>query len=274
MIKAACIQLNSGPDIERNLGQAKLLIRQAAAQGADFIATPENTCHMIFPQSEKLKTSPAESDHPAIPFFSQLAQELEITLLVGSISTLEDGGDRIANRSYLFDKDGEIKGQYDKIHLFDVDLEKGESYRESDVVRAGDTLTLADTGAFKLGMTICYDVRFPYLYRDLAANGAQIISVPAAFTVPTGKAHWSTLLRARAIETGSYIIAPAQCGEHAGERFTYGHSMIIDPWGEILAEAGNDIGYIIADIDLERVEQVRASIPSLKHTRPYTLKTG
>lgn len=271
MIKIACVQLNAGSDIGENLDQAEHYIRMAASQGASFVATPENTCHMIFPQSEKLKTSPMEADHPALPKFADLAKQLGITILIGSISVLEDSGERIANRSFLFGSDGEIIARYDKIHLFDVDLEKGESYRESDVVRAGETLTLADAGAFKLGMTICYDVRFPYLFRDLAMNGAQILAVPAAFTVPTGKAHWKELLRARAIETGSFVIAPAQCGEHAGGRHTYGHSLIIDPWGEVLAEGGDDVGIITADIDLDKVTQVRASIPSLKHTRDYIM---
>ena len=271
MIKVACVQLNAGPDIGKNLDQAELHIRNAASQGASFVATPENTCHMIFPQSEKLNTSPKEEDHPALPKFSALAKELGITILIGSVSVLEDSGERIANRSFLFGSDGAIIGRYDKIHLFDVDLEKGESYRESDVVRAGEVSTLADAGDFKLGMSICYDVRFPYLYRELATNGAQILAVPAAFTVPTGKAHWKELLRARAIETGSFVIAPAQCGEHAGGRHTYGHSLIIDPWGEVLAEAGDDVGIIMADIDLDKVNKVRASIPSLKHTREYML---
>lgn len=277
--KLACIQMNSGPVIADNLAAAEAMVREAAAQGASFIATPENTCHIKAPQSEKLKTSPVFEEHPAIPQFSALANELGVTILLGSIS-VKLPEDKIVNRSVLFSANGDIVAYYDKIHLFDVDLEGGESYRESDVVRAGDKAVLAtvdlaaeDMSTFKLGMSICYDLRFAALYRQLAQNGAQILSIPAAFTVPTGKAHWHVLLRARAIETRCFVIAPAQCGTHDGGRQTYGHSLIVAPWGEILAEGSADKPEIItADIDLNAVTQARQSVPSLRHDRAFTLE--
>lgn len=268
MVKTACIQLNAGPVIEDNLQAAQALIREAAAQGAQFIATPENTCHMRSPQSEKLKTAKPEDTHPGIPFFSELARELGVWLLAGSISIRLDDN-RIANRSFLFSDSGQIAARYDKIHLFDVDLPTGESHRESALVRPGEKAVVAPLPWGKLGLSICYDLRFAYLYRDLAKAGASIISVPAAFTVPTGQAHWHTLLRARAIETGAFVIAPAQCGEHEGGRRTYGHSLIISPWGEILAEGGEEPGIVMADLDLELVAKARAAIPALKHDREY-----
>lgn len=269
VIKAACVQLNAGPVIEDNLHAAAALIREAAGQGAQFIATPENTCHMRSPQTEKLKSAKPEDTHPGIPFFSELARELGVFLLAGSLSIrLEDN--RIANRSYLFGDNGEIAAHYDKIHLFDVDLPTGESHRESALVRPGEHAVVAAMPWGKLGMSICYDLRFAYLYRDLAKAGASVISVPAAFTVPTGQAHWHTLLRARAIETGAFVMAPAQCGEHEGGRRTYGHSLIIGPWGEILAEGGEEPGIIMADLDLSAVEKARAAIPALQHDREYS----
>ena len=179
------------------------------------------------------------------------------------------GDNRIANRSFLFSDTGEIVARYDKIHLFDVDLPTGESHRESDLVRPGEEAVVAETPWAIIGLSICYDLRFAYLYRDLAKAGASILTVPAAFTVPTGKAHWETLLRARAIETGSFVLAPAQCGEHEGGRQTYGHSLIIGPWGEVLADAGEDTGFIIAELDLSAVEKAREAIPALKHDRAY-----
>ncbi len=269
ILKAACVQLTAGPEIAPNLEHAEMLIREAAGQGAQFIATPENTCHMRSPQTEKLKSAKPEADHPAIPLFAELAQELGIWLLAGSISVLLPEENRIANRSVLFSDQGDIAARYDKIHLFDVDLPTGESHRESELVRPGEQASIADMPWGKLGMSICYDVRFSHLYRDLAKQGATILSVPAAFTVPTGQAHWQTLLRARAIETGSFVIAPAQTGEHDGGRRTYGHSLIIGPWGEVLAEGDAAPGVIYADLDMQAVEKARQAIPALQHDRPY-----
>ncbi len=261
LLKVACVQMTSGGDIDVNLENAVSLIRRAASMGAKFIATPENTCYMnaldapfVMPKDEQAETS----------LFSALAKELGITLLIGSM-LVKASDNKAFNRSFLFSKSGEIIATYDKIHLFDVDLPTGESHRESDYIKAGEhAVTAPITDDFTLGASICYDLRFPHLYRNLAKSGANILSVPAAFTVPTGQAHWEVLLRARAIETGSYVIAPAQVGEHDGGRKTYGHSMIIDPWGGILAQQESGQGVIIADLDIEQVNKARTAIPALK----------
>lgn len=267
-VRAACLQLNSGPVLQDNLPAAAALIREAAAQGAQFIATPENTCQIRHKAADKLATAQPEDQHTGLPLFSNLAQELGIWLLIGSMSVKLDDG-RVANRSFMFSDKGEIVARYDKIHLFDVDLPTGESHRESDSVKPGEHAVIADTPFGKIGMSICYDLRFSYLYRDLAKAGASILTVPAAFTVPTGQAHWETLLRARAIETGSFVLAPAQCGEHEGGRKTYGHALIIGPWGEVLAEGGAEPGIVMADLDLDAVKKAREAIPALKHDRLY-----
>ena len=269
-LKAACIQLCATPDIDENLRQAKDFIKQAAVEGATFIATPENTCRMRATKEQKLESSCEEKDHPAIPFFSKLSKDLVVWLLIGSLSSVRLTSGKLANRSYLFNPDGDIAAKYDKIHLFDVDLPNGDCYRESDSCAGGEKAVLVDTDFATLGLTICYDLRFPHLFRHLAKEGAHIITVPSAFTVPTGRAHWETLLRARAIETGCFIIAPAQCGEHEGGRGTWGHSLIISPWGEILGEAGEAPGYITVDLDLDRVAKARGAVPSLRHDRDYS----
>ncbi len=267
LLKVACVQMTSGGDINVNLDNAGSFIRQAASNGAAFIATPENTCHMR-PLDVPLVIS--EDDHIGIAFFSDLAKELEITLLIGSMLVKSLDG-KAYNSSFLFSKDGTLSATYDKIHLFDVCLGAGEKYRESDDIKAGErAVTSQITDDFTLGMSICYDLRFAHLYRDMAKSGANILSVPAAFTVPTGRAHWEVLLRARAIETGSYVIAPAQFGNHEGGRKTYGHSMIIDPWGQVLAQKQAGQGIIYADLDVEQVNKARAAIPALKHDRKYT----
>ncbi len=267
-VQTACVQLNAGPVVQPNLDAAVELIREAAGQGAQLIATPENTCHIRDKQTDKLDTAMPEDKHAGLPLFSDLAQELGIWLLIGSMSILLDDN-RIANRSFMFNDKGEIVGRYDKIHLFDVDLPTGESHRESNMVRPGEQAIVVDTPWAKVGLGICYDLRFAYLFRTLAQAGASILTVPAAFTVPTGKAHWEILLRARAIETGSFVLAPAQCGEHEGGRKTYGHSLIIGPWGEVLAEGDEKPGFISAKLDLEAVEKARQAIPALKHDRDY-----
>lgn len=264
--------MTSGPDIGQNLQAAAAFIREAAAQGARFVATPENTDQMRRRSEDRLESAGDEKTHPAIPFFADLAQELEIWLLIGSIG-VRVSEEKLANRSHLFSPDGRLAATYDKIHMFDVKLSRTEFYNESKDNAAGARAVVADMGGVQLGMSICYDVRFPHLHRDLAKAGAQILSVPAAFTVPTGQAHWEVLLRARAIETGSYVIAPAQTGEHEGGRQTYGHSMIIGPWGEILDVLPEGHGIITADLRLEEVEKARRSIPALTHDRPYRIKT-
>ena len=269
IIKAACIQMNCGPEIAPNLEFLERAVREAAAAGATFIATPENSDLIRFPPSAD-NLFAGEEDHAGVALASKLAAELGITLLIGSFAIGQEGGDKHANRSFLFGADGALIDTYDKIHLFDVELPSGETHRESDFIVAGDRAVLADIGAAKLGLSICYDVRFAYLYRDLAKAGAQILAVPAAFTVPTGRAHWESLLRARAIETGSFVIVPAQVGEHEGGRRTWGHSLIISPWGEILAQgSGEDTDIIYADLHLSHVEKSRGTIPALRHDRNY-----
>jgi len=268
ILKAACIQMNAKPDVNENLSDANVLIRQAAEEGAQFIATPENTDFMRQSAELRLGSSFEEDDHPALPFFSELARDLKIWLLIGSIKIRE--GNKMYNRSYLFNDKGEVAAHYNKIHLFDVDLPTGESHRESHEIIAGDKAVVAETPWSKVGLSICYDLRFAYLYRALAQKGANILTVPSAFTVPTGQAHWMSLLRARAIETGCFVIAPAQCGSHENGRSTYGHSAIIGPWGEVLAEAGEAPGYITADLDLADIEKARQAIPALQHDREYS----
>ena len=270
-LKAALLQLNSGPDIAENLAVAADMVRSAAAGGAQFILTPENTCHIRSPQLEKLRSSPAAEGHPATALFAELARELGVWIMAGSVS-VRLAGDKIANRCYLFDANGGIAAKYDKIHLFDVDLPTGERHRESDVVAPGDFAVVADTPWGGVGLTICYDLRFAYLFRALAQKGARIIAVPSAFTVPTGQAHWETLLRARAIETGSFILAPAQCGVHEGGRRTYGHSLVIGPWGEVMADGGEGLGIVSVTLDLTATDKARAAIPALSHDRPYSFE--
>ncbi len=271
-LKAACIQTSSGPVIEDNLKMTGEMIRAAAAMGAQFIATPENTCQMLSTNSEKKRDAPAQEDHPGVKFFSDLASELDIWLLTGSMAVRFDEH-RIANRCFIFDNNGRLVAYYDKIHLFAAKLSDKEHYNEAETISAGEKAVVANSPWGGIGLSICYDLRFAHLYRDLAKAGASILTVPAAFTVPTGKAHWEVLLRARAIETGCFVIAPGQTGEHEGGRRTWGHSLIINPWGEILADAGDAVGIIMADLDLFQVDQARSKIPSLQHDRKYRVNT-
>jgi predicted amidohydrolase len=265
--RAACVQLRASEDVAENIAAAGRLIRDAAQGGAEFIATPENTSLMAADAGAKLAQSHDEAHDPSLPVFTALAKELGVWLLIGSLAIRL--GQKTANRSFLIGPDGAIKTRYSKIHLFDVDLASGESYRESSTVAAGDSAVLAQTPWGKLGLTICYDVRFPALYRTLAKNGAFAFTIPSAFTVPTGEAHWHVLLRGRAIENGAFVIAPAQGGNHANGRKTYGHSVMIDPWGHILAEAGTEPGVIWADIDPMLSHDVRKKLPSLEHDREF-----
>lgn len=267
--KAACVQLRSTDDVAENIRETVRLVREAAARGAVFIATPENTTLMAPDGGAKLANSYDEAHDPALPVFSELARELKIWLLAGSLA-IKVSKTKTANRSFLFAPDGHIATRYSKIHLFDVQLTSGEVYRESNTVAGGDEAVLTDTPWGKIGLSICYDVRFPQLYRGLAQKGAFLFTVPSAFTVPTGSAHWHVLLRARAIENGAFVVAPAQGGVHANGRNTYGHSLIISPWGEVLAEAGTDPGVIVADIDPELSAQARAKVPNLQHDRIFT----
>ena len=266
--RAACVQLRSSDDVAENIRVASALIREAKAKGADFIATPENTTLMAPDGGAKLERSFPEQTDPALPAFRALAAELGVWLLIGSLA-IKVSEAKTANRSFLFDPKGAIAARYDKIHLFDVDLPSGETYRESKTVAGGGRAVTADLPWGKLGLTVCYDLRFPQLYRTLAQASAIVLTVPAAFTETTGKAHWHVLLRARAIENGAFVLAPAQGGTHAGGRKTYGHSLIVAPWGEVLAEAGTDPGVIVADIDPELALEARTRIPSLRHDRPF-----
>jgi deaminated glutathione amidase len=268
-LRVACIQICAGPDVAQNLAMIAPLLREANQQGAELIALPENTVLMAADPEIKAKGVFTEATHPALPFFCAQAQALDCWILIGSLWIKTDGAEKHFNRSYLIDPLGQIVTSYDKIHLFDATAKAGEHYAESNSVIAGDRAVLASTPFGKLGLTICYDLRFPHLFRDLAKAGAAIIFVPAAFTVPTGEAHWESLLRSRAIETGSFIVAPAQCGEHHGGRRTYGHSLIIDPWGKILAAAGELPEIICVDLELEQVSQRRMMLPSLSHDRAY-----
>lgn len=261
-MRAACIQMCSGIDPAANFDAASALIRAAAAGGATLIATPEMTGLLQRRPNAFFKTVKTQSEEPLIAGFAGLAKELGITLLIGSLA-VQTGERRAANRSFLFGPSGDLLTVYDKIHLFDVNLGKGETWHESAIYDRGDRAVMADINGAKLGLTICYDLRFGHLYRSLAAAGAQIIAAPAAFTRPTGQAHWETLLRARAIETGSYILAPAQVGVHEDGRETWGHSMIVGPWGEVVSVREHDTpGIIFADLDMACVDAARAKVPA------------
>ena len=266
----ALIQTTTGRDPENNIAIISPLIAQAAAQGADLVMLPETVGFMEpVPGLLHEKACP-ESETPALGAFAQDAAKAGVWLLIGSLVVTSEVAGKLANRSLLIDPKGKVAARYDKIHLFDVELGEGERYRESANYRPGDQLVDAQIPWGILGMSVCYDLRFPQLYRSLAQRGAMFLSVPAAFTRPTGQAHWHTLLRARAIENGCFVFAPAQCGEHEGGRKTYGHSLIIDPWGEILADGGEDPGIVMAEIDPGRVEAIRSRVPSLHHDRPYS----
>jgi len=260
--KAACIQLNNGREVGPNIAKAADLIRAAREEGAEFIATPEVT-DLLEPRGRLLRDKiKPEEEHTGLKAFASLAAELSCWLLVGSFLIKQDE-ERSANRSFLIDPRGSIAARYDKIHMFDVEVADGQSYRESRRFRPGENAVTAELPWGTLGLTICYDVRFPYLYRDLAKAGASILTVPSAFTRVTGKAHWHSLLRARAVECGCYVLAPAQCGEHAEGRETFGHSLIVDPWGRVLADGGTSPGYVTAEIDTEACKRARTMIPSL-----------
>ncbi len=265
-LHVACVQLRTGRDMTRNIAEACDLITQAAEAGATFIATPETTHLMELSSKALFAQVQSQDEDPGLRAFRALAKELSVSLLIGSLA-IRLSDQKVANRSFVIDSNGEIAATYDKIHMFDVDLAGGESYRESKNYQAGDRAVVAQLPSTKLGLTVCYDLRFPYLYRMLAQAGAEIISVPAAFTRPTGEAHWQVLLRARAIETGCFVVAPAQGGTHENGRETYGHSMIVSPWGEVLAEAGTDPGVLHAPLDLSQVAAARAKIPALQHDR-------
>jgi len=267
-LKVACLQINAGPEIGPNVAWASAQTRKAREAGADLICMPENVSLMEFGRARIMPKVAEESAHPALRAFRDLAKETGAWLAIGSLA-VKVGSAMLANRSFLIAPDGGIRARYDKIHMFDVDLEGGESYRESALYRPGEDAVVVDTPWSRLGLTICYDIRFPSLYRSLAQAGATIILVPAAFTRQTGQAHWHVLLRARAIENLCFVAAAAQCGEHAQGRRTYGHSLIVGPWGEVLADGGEEPGLVLAEVDLGRVAEARAKVPSLTADRAY-----
>lgn len=276
-LKIALIQLCVGDDPDQNLPVTCDLIRQAAAGGARLVVTPEATNMIGGDRQWKDRILHPEAGDPALSALRQLAKELGIWLLIGSLSLKLDQTDdtRLANRSFLIAPDGAVAARYDKLHMFDVTISDNESYRESAAFKPGDRAVLGQ-GPAAVGMTICYDVRFPRLYRQLAQAGAKILTVPAAFNDTTGAAHWEVLLRARAIETGCFVLAPAQTGLHpaphhpdARPRRSWGHSLVIDPWGKIIADAGTKVGFTLASLDLSAVDKARSRVPSLTHEREF-----
>ncbi len=266
----ALVQMCAGPDPAKNIIAAEMMIRDAAERGARLVCTPENTNLIESDRRTYFNTIHEEKNDPSLAHLRGLANKLGIYILIGSLA-IKVAPAMAVNRSYLIDPKGRIAAHYDKIHLFDVQVSKKETWRESDFIQPGDRAVIADVDGTRLGMSICYDLRFPALYRRLSLGGAQILAVPSAFTRVTGRAHWEVLLRARAIENGAFVIAPAQGGKHGDNRRTWGHSMIIDPWGKIIAQRDNDRpGIVFAKIDLEKVEAARTRIPVLEHGREFT----
>ena len=273
-MKVAALQLCASDDPVANLALTLTMVQRAAEAGAQFIATPEVTNCVSSSRRRQHEVLALQENDQTLAAMCAAAARLGVWISVGSLALKLPDDDRFTNRSFMIDPSGQIIAQYDKIHMFDVTLSETEQYRESDGYRAGGNAVIADTAFGKIGMTICYDIRFPHLYRRLAKSGASILLIPAAFAQPTGRAHWEVLLRARAIETGCFVIAAAQTGEHqttqGRPRKTYGHSMIVSPWGEILADAGEDQGIIYADLDLSLVESTRARVPSILSNQSFS----
>lgn len=265
---AACVQMRAGKTAARNVDEVVRLAREAADGGAAYVQTPEMTNLLVRSREELFAAILPEDVDPSLAAFQELARGLGIWLHLGSLAIRLEG-ERAANRAFVIDPEGEIVARYDKIHMFDVDLPDGESWRESQTYRPGEQAVVTQLPWGRLGLTICYDVRFPTLHRALAEHGAEVIASPAAFTRKTGEAHWHVLLRARAIETGSFVVAAAQGGVHEDGRETYGHSLIIDPWGRVLSEAGEEPGVILAEIDLDKSPDIRRRIPSLENGRRF-----
>jgi predicted amidohydrolase len=268
MTRIALFQSTTGIDPAANARALEQAIAEAAEGGAEILFTPEMSGLLDRDSGRAGKNLRSEDEDEVLAALRQAAHRHGIWLHIGSLAVLVEGG-KVANRGFVIDREGQIRARYDKLHLFDVDLPTGESWRESNVYSAGKGVVLVNgTPIGKLGLTICYDLRFPGLFARLAESGADVIAVPAAFTVPTGKAHWHILLRARAIEAGLFVIAAAQVGRHEDGRQTFGHSLVIDPWGEVLLDMGEDRGVGFADIDLKRISDVRGRIPALNHRRP------
>src|SRR5690606_17534458 len=265
--RVAALQMRTGMDPARNLVEFEALVREAAGQGATYVQSPEMTGVLVRGRNILMERIVAADEDPLVRRASELAAELSIFVHIGSTAVLLDDG-KVANRGFLFGTDGSLITTYDKIHMFDVDLDNGESWRESATYTAGNKATVAELSFGQLGIAICYDLRFPQLFRAQALAGAEILTVPAAFTRQTGEAHWHVLLRARAIENGAWVIAAAQGGLHEDGRETYGHSLIVDPWGRVVADAGDDEpGIVLADIDPAASAEARRKIPNLKNAR-------
>ena len=268
--KAAMIQMRSGLDPAANLAAALELIDEAKAGGADYVLTPEMTNILAAKREQLFAKIVAEEQDATLTTLREVARKLAIYIHIGSLA-IKASPEKAANRSFLIDRRGEVAARYDKIHMFDVDLAGGESYRESNTYRAGELAMVADLPWGRLGLTVCYDLRFPALYRALAEAGASFLTIPSAFTRQTGEAHWHVLQRARAIENGCFVFAAAQGGKHENGRETYGHSLVVDPWGRILAEGGTEPGVVMAQVEPSEVVAARSRIPSLHHGRRFEL---
>jgi predicted amidohydrolase len=268
--KVGLVQMRSGLDPQANLTSLIAAIDEAKRSGADYVQTPEMTNILALKREDLFANIVAEEQDPMLATLRELAQKLSIYIHIGSLA-IKVTPEKAANRAFVIDRNGNIAARYDKIHMFDVDLAGGESYRESNNYRPGDLAVIADLPWGRLGVTICYDLRFPALYRALAEAGASFLAIPAAFTKQTGEAHWHVLMRARAIENGCYVIAAAQGGQHENGRSTFGHSIVVDPWGKIVAEGGIEPGVIMAEIDPAAVVAARSKVPSLNHGRRFEL---
>ena len=268
MVRIACLQTNSGNNFAANLATLAAMAREAAAGDARFMFSPEYVLMMDGSGRTMRENALDASGEPALSALSALSRELGAWHLVGSLTLKSEDG-RMFNRSLLISDKGQVIAAYDKIHMFDATLPSGTVIRESSAYRPGERAVIAETPWGGLGMTVCYDLRFPHLYRVLAQRGAVMLAIPSSFQRETGKAHWHALLKARAIKNASFVVAAAMCGDHPGERMTYGHSLVVDPWGEVIAEGGESPGVVYADLDLSRVAAVRTMLPSLAHDRPF-----
>ena len=268
-LRIACLQTNPGNDFAANLATLTAMTREAASGGAKFVLSAEYALMMDGSGRTMRERALEPGGEPALSALAGLSRELGVWQLVGSLTLKSDDG-RMFNRSLLISAQGALVATYDKIHMFDATLPSGTVIRESSAYRPGERAVLAETPWGPLGMTVCYDLRFPQLYRALARRGAALLAIPSSFQRETGKSHWHVLLRARAIENAAFVIAPALCGDHPGKRMTYGHSLVVDPWGEVLADGGEAPGIVYADLDLAQVDKIRGMLPSLTHDRPFS----
>jgi predicted amidohydrolase len=268
VLRVACLQTNAGNDLGANLAALTAMTREAVAGGASFVLSAEYALMMDGSGRAMRENALSADGEPALSALRALSIELGVWQLVGSLTLKSEDG-RMLNRSVLLSAEGKVVASYDKIHMFDATLPSGTVIRESSAYRPGERAVIGETPWGKLGMTVCYDLRFPQLYRALAQRGAAMLAVPSSFQRETGKAHWHVLLRARAIENAAFVIAPALCGDHPGRRMTYGHSLVVDPWGEVIADGGEAPGVVYADLELGQVGKVRGMLPSLAHDRPF-----